>query len=105
MEEEIIRLFCYGTLLKSEIQLEVFNKEINGIADSISGYTVLNDLIIGDIKYPRLTKQEDGIVYGKIIELTNKQIVILDIYESDAYYRDKMKTDSGIAVEVYKKRI
>lgn len=98
----MIKLFAYGTLLNKEIQIELFGKEIFGTPDSISGYKVMNILEIEGKKYPKLVKQTDGIVFGKIYELSKEQMDIIDQYETSAYSRSAIKTNNEIIVDIYK---
>ena len=97
----MINFFSYGTLQYPEIQKNVFGKILNSKIDSIEGYKVLNDYIIGDYIYPRLVKEHNGIVFGQLFTLTEHQIHLLDIYEGDAYIRKETLLNSGIIANVY----
>lgn len=93
------KLFTYGELQRSDIQIKIFGEEILGTVDSISNWMVVGEYNKGTI-YLQLASQPKGIVFGKIIELTDKQIDILDKYER-SYFRCSIKTDNGIIVDTY----
>jgi len=95
----MIKLFTYGELQRSDIQIKILGKEIDGTVDSISNWIVLNEFDHGT-SYLQLASQPQGIVFGKVIEITDEQIKILDKYEN-AYFRYTLKTDNGIVVETY----
>lgn len=95
----MIKLFTYGELQRTDVQIKIFGKEIPGTVDSISNWIILNEFQEGT-NYLQLASQPSGIVFGKIIDLTEDQIQILDKYEK-AYFRCTLKTDSGILVETY----
>lgn len=90
-------LFSYGTLQEDHIQLMLFGQILNTQVDSLSGYVTLNDFF----GYPRLVEFERGIVYGKVLEIDETEIPLVDRYESDAYERKEVKTDKGRKVYAY----
>jgi hypothetical protein len=95
----MIKLFTYADLQKPEIQIKIFGEEIPGTIDSISDWVVLNEFEKGN-SYLQLASRPSGIVFGKILELTDEQVKKLDKYEKE-YFRLTLKTDNGIMVEVY----
>jgi hypothetical protein len=95
----IMKLFTYGELQRSDVQIKILGKEIPGIVDSISNWKVLNEFEDG-ATYFQLASQPSGVVFGKILELTDEQIEILDKYEK-AYFRYTLKTDGGVEVNTY----
>ncbi len=90
-------LFSYGTLQEDHIQLMLFGQILNTQVDSLSGYVTLNDFF----GYPRLVEFERGIVYGKVLEIDETEIPLVDRYESDAYERKEVETDKGRKVYAY----
>ena len=95
------KLFVYGTLQEKSIQLELTNRFQEGELDSIGGFKVLRDYFVDDDYYPRLVEQKDGLVYGKVLEFSDDELIILDEYESEMYTRQFMETNKGDVVEVY----
>jgi gamma-glutamylcyclotransferase (GGCT)/AIG2-like uncharacterized protein YtfP len=100
-KNKIMKLFIYGDLQKPETLEKLFNREIVGTFDSISNWIVLSDFNKGK-NYLQLASQPHGVVFGRILELTDEEIKILDNYEKD-YFRLELKTDGGEAVELYVK--
>lgn len=95
------KLFVYGTLQEKSIQLELINRFQEGELDSIDGFKVLRDYFVDGDYYPRLVEQIDGLVYGRVLEFSDEEIIILDEYESEMYTRQFMETNKGDVVEVY----
>ena len=90
-------LFSYGTLQEDHIQLMLFGQILKTEVDSLSGYVTLNDFF----GYPRLVEFERGIVYGKVLEIDETEIPLVDRYESEAYERKEIETDKGKQAYVY----
>lgn len=96
-----MKLFIYGELQDPEVQIKIFGKEIDGVYDTISNWIILNDFEKGK-SYLQLASQPKGIVFGRIIDLTDEQVEKLDKYEEN-YFRYSLKTDKGIDVQTYVK--
>jgi gamma-glutamylcyclotransferase (GGCT)/AIG2-like uncharacterized protein YtfP len=102
MKLKMIKLFAYGTLLDQKIQIELFGEKISGTMDSISGYRVIQGVKIEGIDYVTLIRDKNNTVVGKVYNLTDKQLKIVDEYETSSYERILIKTNSGIDTFVYK---
>ena len=98
-------LFAYGTLQDSDIQKQLFGKVLPFEEDIIIGYEVVHDLEIEGHFYPRLKEKYKEELKGRVYELTAEQLVLVDEYETDAYYRMKIKTIKNRIVEVYFQKI
>jgi len=95
----MVKLFIYGSLLSEDIQLRVIGRIIKrtqtlttdsqfGIVCILHGYTRTKDLKIDNEYYWRLNVgNDDDIVKGLVIELTDDEIKKVDEYETDAYKR------------------
>lgn len=90
-------LFSYGTLQEDHIQLMLFGQILNTVVDSLEGYVTLNDYF----GYPRLVEFEHGIVYGKVLEIDEADLPIVDRYESNAYKKEIVETSKGRQVYAY----
>ncbi|MGB3774725.1 MAG: gamma-glutamylcyclotransferase family protein [Leeuwenhoekiella sp.] len=103
---EIQRLFIYGTLSDSEIQLALFKRLISSELAILPNYKKdrirLPDNPNGTI-YPILKYNEDQNhqVNGHVLELTGKELAIADEYEGDSYLRKKVRLLSGEHVWCY----
>ena len=97
------KLFCYGTLQESSVQLELIGRTAEGMLTSIEGFIVLRDYVDIDdgIAYPRIVKYPNGCVYGRILEFTDEEIVLLDEYETEMYRKEEIETKDGHIVWVY----
>jgi gamma-glutamylcyclotransferase (GGCT)/AIG2-like uncharacterized protein YtfP len=97
------RIFCYGTLQESSVQLELIGRTAEGMLTSIEGFIVLRDYVDIDdgIAYPRIVKYPNGCVYGRILEFTDEEIVLLDEYETEMYRKEEIETKDGHVVWVY----
>ena len=97
------KLFCYGTLQEPSVQLELIGRTAEGMLTSIEGFIVLRDYVDIDdgIAYPRIVKYPNGCVYGRILEFTDEEIVLLDEYETEMYRKEEIKTKDGHVVWVY----
>jgi len=102
--KKTIPVFSYGTLQYPSVQLQVFGKLLNGIPDKLRGYEIVNDLEIDGIEYPRIIKNKNGVIFGTIYNLSLNDIELADEYETKAYHRKIIKTDSKIKAHVYFKR-
>ena len=91
----MIKLFVYNTLLNPGIQVDIIGRELPGMVDSISGFKVLTD-----IPFARLVTEDNGIVYGKILEISDDKIGLFDAHESN-YVRSKIMTNNGQFVDIY----
>ena len=99
----IHKLFCYGTLQESSVQLDLINRVVDGPLTSIEGFVVVRDYIDPEDgnAYPRIIPFENGCVYGKVLEFSSREMMILDEYETEMYCLDLVKTRDGEEVFVY----
>lgn len=99
------RLFSYGTLQLTQVQLETFGRELVGEKDALPHYQ-LGELLITDpqvIKtsgksvHPmlRFTGSDADQVEGTIFELTSAELAQADEYEVDDYVRKRLRFRSG----------
>jgi gamma-glutamylcyclotransferase (GGCT)/AIG2-like uncharacterized protein YtfP len=97
------RIFCYGTLQEPSVQLELIGRTVDGALTSIEGFIVLRDYIDIDdgIAYPRIVEYPNGCVYGRILEFTDEEVVILDEYETEMYYLAEVTTKDNDVAWIY----
>ena len=78
------KLFIYGTLQQPEVQLELLGRVIDGEVDSIENYIVVRDYVDPEdgVAYPRIKQYENGCTFGKILDVSDNELVILDKYET-----------------------
>ncbi|OSZ77425.1 hypothetical protein CAP36_13630 [Chitinophagaceae bacterium IBVUCB2] len=104
-------LFSYGTLQTEKTQVELFGRIIQGAADTLRGYknatieiTDQSFLSKGEGKYQQTlihTKEENDLIKGTVLELTNEEILKADKYEPENYKRIKVILESGKETWIY----
>lgn len=96
------RLFTYGTLQYPEIQQAVLGRMVQGKPDVLVGYrkTQIN---LGGNHYPIIVEDVNSLVEGQLIEVTPRELTLIDRYETDAYHRISVKLRSGLQAWVYLK--
>ncbi len=104
-------LFSYGTLQLEKVQLESFDRLLNGYPDTLRGYT-LEQLEITDQEVLAKSKKQyhpiavktgntDDIVEGMVFEITDEELQQADAYEVDDYQRVSEEFESGKKAWIY----
>jgi gamma-glutamylcyclotransferase (GGCT)/AIG2-like uncharacterized protein YtfP len=101
MEITMNKLFIYGTLLDEEVQKEVLNRHLGGDFGLLDNYIVMRDWEVERIAYPRLYPHSGGCVIGKVVKVTDEELLILDEWETNRYIRQKIYLKSGLEVDSY----
>ncbi|MBK8467033.1 MAG: gamma-glutamylcyclotransferase [Chloracidobacterium sp.] len=104
-------LFSYGTLQKSETQLELFGRLLNGWSDTLEGYKTaeiaIDDAVFltreGSRQLTAVASSGDKI-YGMIFEISAEELERVDRYEPGNYERIKVTLRSGKQAWIYLKR-
>ncbi|CAB3770164.1 hypothetical protein GQ57_28045 [Burkholderia sp. MSh2] len=105
------QLFSYGTLQLEQVQLATFGRKLDGRADAMPGYamTMLKiedpDVVAtsGKTHHPVVTRTGEPAdrVTGTVFAITREELQHADDYEVDAYRRDRVVLESGVAAWVY----
>ncbi len=104
-------LFSYGTLQRSEVQLELFGRLLTGTKDILKGYKLssieIKDesfLAKGEEKY-QLTlipsTDDADVIKGTVFEISEEELLLADKYEPDNYKRVKLALGSGKEAWIY----
>ncbi|SMN01369.1 hypothetical protein SPONN_2458 [uncultured Candidatus Thioglobus sp.] len=104
-----IRLFSYGTLQNTTVQIETFGRELTGYSDQLLGYKleivkIQDDNVValsGESHHPIAVASESDSISGKVFEITAEELAQSDKYEVDAYQRVLAKMKSGTPAWVY----
>ncbi|MEI6606605.1 MAG: gamma-glutamylcyclotransferase family protein [Verrucomicrobiota bacterium] len=100
MSQSTHTLFVYGTLKDAEACQLLFNGNVLGEVAVLRGYSLRKT---SDFLF--ITPQPDGVVEGRILHLTDEQILIADQWEEIPYYTRKRVevwiADSPVPVWVY----
>lgn len=93
-------MFAYGTLLHTHVQRSVIGRVIEGAPAQLAGYrkTTLRD---GTEVFPNLVPEPDGRVDGRILDVSDAELALIDRYEGDLYARHRVKLTNGTDVWVY----
>ena len=104
-------LFSYGTLQRPDVQLELFGRLLPGTSDSLAGYRVERIEITDEAflekdedRFQKIlvhTGDQNDIVKGMALELSEKEISEADKYEPVNYKRVFVTLVSGKHAWVY----
>lgn len=104
------RVFSYGTLRQSDVQQELYGRQVPTVADSLPGWrldwlTITDEQVIkvsGSNRHPVLRKGTiTDSVEGAYLELTFDELAATDNYEVDDYIRIEATLASGNLAFVY----
>jgi len=93
-------LFVYGTLKDPLVQHSVFGRVVEGIPDALVGYTT-SQIRLGANTYPIIRPDLLSRVDGLLIEITERELALIDRYEGDDYARKQVTLESGVRAWVY----
>ena len=92
-----VLLFSYGTLLKKDVQLAHFGRELSGREDALPGYrrrmvTETDPRVVALTGQPENANAEpsshpDDAIPGMVFEITEDELAAADKYEEAAHYR------------------
>ena len=94
-------LFVYGTLLEPAVQKDVIGRLVPAEEDFISGY-IKTTIELNCGNFPAIMKKNGGMVIGRILELTQEELRLCDLYEGYDYKRERIITQFGVEAWVYK---
>jgi gamma-glutamylcyclotransferase (GGCT)/AIG2-like uncharacterized protein YtfP len=104
-------LFSYGTLQKSNVQLNLFGHFLEGTKDILSGYKVssieITDAIFlakveGKFQHIAIaTNDKNDRIEGTVFEVTGQELLHADKYEPVDYARIRVTLESGKEAWVY----
>jgi len=102
-------LFSYGTLQKTQVQLKLFGRLLNGAKDILSGYKLSpieikekSFLAKGEDKNQMtLIPSKDEMVEGTVFEISEEELLLADKYEPENYKRLKVALESGKEAWIY----
>lgn len=108
-------LFSYGTLQRSDVQLELFGRLLTGTKDILKGYKLssieIKDesfLAKGEEKY-QLTltpsTNDADLIEGIVFEISEEELFLADKYEPENYKRVKIMLGSGKEAWIYAAKI
>ena len=104
-------LFSYGTLQKTKVQIDLFDRILQGSPDALKGYNMvpieIRDeafLSTGEQKDQRIairSGKENDMIHGTVYEMTEEELFLADSYEPRDYKRIMVRLESGKEAWVY----
>jgi len=104
-------LFSYGTLQKTKVQLDLFDRILQGSPDALKGYRIapieIRDaafLSTGEQKNQRIAIRSGhakDIIRGTVFEMTEEELFLADSYEPMDYKRIMVLLESGKEAWIY----
>ncbi len=95
-------LFVYGTLKYPKIQVKLLGREIDGLKDVLQSYKKTRIKIEGKF-YTIIVKNKGSSVDGLLINVSKRELKILDEYEGSTYRRKKVVLKSKKKAWFYEK--
>lgn len=105
------KLFSYGTLQLTPVQLETFGRPLTGSPDALIGWEqqwvkITDPEVLrksGEAMHPilRYTGKPIHFVLGSVFEITAAELAHADAYEVDDYERIEAEMKSGARAWVY----
>ena len=104
-------LFSYGTIQKEIVQMELFDRLLNGTKDILKGYK-LSSIKIKEESFLSKSEQEyhlivipskdnTDIIEGTVYEISEEDLLLADKYEPEEYKRVKVMLQSGKEAWIY----
>lgn len=82
------KIFAYGTLKSKGTRSTVLHRIVPAVNATLYNYEVLAFAVeIEGSKYPNIRPVKNRDVQGKVFDVTDKELAILDEWETDAYER------------------
>ncbi len=106
-----VRLFAYGTLQQSNVQMATFGRLLEGQPDGLTGYTLTplaisdayvvqtSGLAVHNAAYP--TGDASDVVSGTVYMITDRELLRADEYEVEEMERIEVDLASGRRSYVY----
>ena len=89
-------VFAYGTLLDNSTREDVLRYKTSIFRAQLRGFRK-SSIILNNILYPIIIKdsEDNEIIEGAYFEINEKDLALIDNYESDRYARVKVKLENG----------
>jgi len=99
--EKIEFLFTYGTLQDERLHHALFQKKMEGTADTLRGYRISEAKANGVYAMVEHTGNEEDTVEGIVYNIAEEHLKGADEYEGDLYERISITLVSGKKAWVY----
>lgn len=92
-------LFAYGTLRETHVQQRLIGRTIEGQSDTLQGYH--QDWSLLPPYAVAMPCEQDKVLHGVVLHLTEDELETIDNYEGIAYIRVRLFLLSGTEAWVY----
>ncbi len=95
-------VFAYGTLKDGKIRKYLLSRNVPAKKDSLSGFRI-DQISLDGICYPVAIRDpfNKKVIHGVFFKVNEREIKLLDEYESDAYKRIQVILNSGKEAWLY----
>jgi gamma-glutamylcyclotransferase (GGCT)/AIG2-like uncharacterized protein YtfP len=95
-------VFAYGTLRNAKVRKQILGCDPPSFPSTLSGFR-LEKLTLDREVYPVAVEDSSSsaIIAGDYFEVDEKDLILLDVYESEMYWRKIITLDNGINAWVY----
>jgi gamma-glutamylcyclotransferase (GGCT)/AIG2-like uncharacterized protein YtfP len=94
------KIFVYGTLQDPAVQQRVIGRVVTLRSDKLNGYKIGRVKINGN-EYPIAIVSCTDQITGNVLEVTKKELLLMDEYETKAYKRISVTLASGQSAWLY----
>ena len=102
----MIKLFYYGTLCETDVQLREFGQEffVEPELDHVIGWGIIKVKIDGQYYKVAIPDKDSSPIMGAIVHIPEAFMSLIDDYEGLEYKKVNIKTLSGVDCIMYVKR-
>lgn len=93
-------LFVYGTLQDPAVQQRLIGRTVAGTPDVLEGF-FKSSMSMPEGVYPLVIPRHGHEVAGLVLELSEDELLKMDVYETNAYRRVRVPLKSGRETWVY----
>ena len=86
---------------EENIQLTVFSRTLSGFNDTLVGYKLSDEKVVGVYPVMQGSDEPADFVNGRVYMCSNEEILRVDKYEGRAYKRVKVLLNSGKSAWAY----
>lgn len=95
-------LFAYGTLQDASLLQRLLGRTVPSRIAYAHGWVTQTIMVEGDLYLCAI--RGDGVLAGRLIEITRDELGALDEYETTAYDREELVLHDGVTAWIYVKR-
>lgn len=90
----------YGTLKDSQTRKHIIGRAVSGVPDTLKDFKETT-VSIGGVLYPCAEPQRNSSIDGLVVAVTQSDLRLLDVFETEAYKRTRAELESGKSAWVY----